>query len=227
MLIHKRTKLNIFALLTAVAAVMFISPAAAEEPQVSDIDMLEIGLFEEPILSEEPHLPGIVEGTRTYFEVADSNYIDITFESTEPVHLRLESVPQMVIMDIERAEDADSTQITLGGFEPNTTYYKYEDSYHNLTEFTTNESGSYSYVQDLTERHLVFIQPSRSTIFLSDSGWSVPAVGSWDSVTKTGTLTQNVSETIQIDSDGITLDGDGNVEPWSGTGSVVLSALPR
>jgi len=163
-------------------------------------------------------MPGTIEGTGTYFEVTDSNYLNITFESSEPVHLRLESIPEMVMMEIEDVNDANWTDITIGGFEPSTTYYKYQDDYHNLTEFTTNESGSYTYTQDLTERHLVFIQPRASTIFLSASGWSDPTVGTWDATTQTGTLTQDVYEAIQIDSDGITLDGAGHTVTGSGTG---------
>ena len=48
-----------------------------------------------------------------------------------------------------------------------------------------------------------------STIYLTDSGWSDPNVGTWDPVTLTGTLTTDVSETIQIDSDNVTLNGNG------------------
>ena len=51
------------------------------------------------------------------------------------------------------------------------------------------------------------IQPALATIVLSNSGWSDPTVGTWDEGTKTGTLTQDVSETIKIMDNGITLDG--------------------
>jgi parallel beta-helix repeat protein len=200
-------------MLTAVALAVLSLPVAATAQELNDVNFMD-----DPNLFAELRMPGTVEGTGTYFEVADSNYIDITFESTEPVHLRLESVPRMVIMEIERVEDADSTQITLGGFAPDTTYYKYEDDYHNEVAFTTDESGACTYTQDLTERHLVFIQPSRSTIFLSDSGWSNPAVGTWDPCTLTATLTGDVYETIQIDSDGITLDGGGFSAIGAGSG---------
>ncbi len=48
------------------------------------------------------------------------------------------------------------------------------------------------------------------TITLSNSGWSDPTVGTWDSGTKTGTLTQDLTGSIQIVNDGIILDGDGH-----------------
>ena len=56
------------------------------------------------------------------------------------------------------------------------------------------------------------------TIVLSDTGWSDPTVGTWDSDTKTGTLTQDLTESIRLVSDGITLDGAGHTialaEEW-------------
>ncbi len=190
--------------LLLIGMVVVCLPIATTTQEVNDTNIQE-----DPFPPEERHMPGVIKGTGNYFEINDSDYLNITFESSEPVHLRLESAPQMVVMEIEAAGEITSTLITLTGFEPLTTYYKYQDDYHNLTEFITNESGSYTYTQDLTERRLVFIQPEPSTIFLSDSGWSDPTVGDWDPVTKTGTLTQDVYETIQIDSDGITLDGAG------------------
>jgi parallel beta-helix repeat protein len=58
------------------------------------------------------------------------------------------------------------------------------------------------------------------TIYLSDEGWSVP-VGTWDSVTKTGTLTQDISNSIVINSDYIILDGNGYSISGDGTGNGV------
>lgn len=210
--LNRKTIIVSFWLLAGLA--MFIWPGSAAIAQ----EVKDVNFVENPNLLAEPRMPGTIEGTGTYFEVNDSNYLNITFESSEPVHLMLQSAPQMVIMDINAAGDATSTQITLGGFAPSTTYYMYEDNYHNKTALTTDANGNYTYVQDLARHHLVFIQPQPSTIFLSDSGWSNPAVGTWDPCTKTGTLTTNVNETIQIDSDSITLDGNGYTVTGTGTG---------
>ncbi|MHC4442048.1 MAG: hypothetical protein ACYTBZ_03095 [Planctomycetota bacterium] len=201
---------SITVLAVGVLAVVFVAPAFGQDDPLVD----------DPNVPEPLHMPGTIEGTGTYFEVTDSNYLNITLESSEPIHLRLESVPEMVTMHLEAAEGAVSTWITLTGFLPSTTYYKYEDDYHNEIAFTTDGSGGYSYLQDISVPHLVFIQPRASTIYLSDSGWSQP-VGSWDPATRTGTLTSDVSETIQIDSDDITLDGNGHNVTGSNTGSGV------
>jgi parallel beta-helix repeat protein len=56
-------------------------------------------------------------------------------------------------------------------------------------------------------------------VTLSDSGWSDATVGTWDG--QTGTLIQDLYETVQIVSDDITLDGNGHTITGSGTGSGV------
>ena len=166
----------------------------------------------------EPQTPGVLEGTGTHFELKNSEYLNIILDSSEPISLILESVPEMITIQLESASSASSTQITISGFAPQTKYHKYEDNYHNHVAFTTDAKGGYTFTQDLSKPHLLFIQPRSSTIFLSDAGWSTP-VGSWDSGTRIATLTQNLTETVQIDSDNITLDGSGHtVSGGSGIG---------
>ncbi|MHC4105870.1 MAG: hypothetical protein ACYSR9_13085, partial [Planctomycetota bacterium] len=115
--------------LAAVAALSL--PVAATGQEVNDVNLVD------PNLLAGLQMPGRIEGTGIYFAVTDSNYLNITFESSEPVHLSLESVPEMVVMHLEAGEGATSTEITLNGFLPSTTYYKYEDDYHNEVAFTT------------------------------------------------------------------------------------------
>ncbi len=129
----------------------------------------------------------------------------------------------MVTMNIESVSNASSTQITLGGFVPQTTYHKYEDDYHNHTAFITDANGSYTYTQDLSDTHLVFIQPRPSTKFINDNatGGDCTSIGIWDAANKTCTLTTDLTGTVQIDSDGITLNGDGHTLMGSDTGNGV------
>ncbi len=159
-----------------------------------------------------------------YFEVVDSDYLNFSLSSSEPINLILQSIPEMVTLHIEAVTEAASTQILLTGFAPLTTYYKYEDDYHNEVEFQTDAAGGYSYTQDLSEPHVIFIQPSSSTFFIRDNstGGDCMAIGVWDVAAKTCTLTQDVFETIQIDGDGITLDGEGFKVSGAGTGIGVL-----
>ncbi len=76
-----------------------------------------------------PQMPGRLKAEGTLFELNDSDYLNITLQSSEPVRLVLESVPEMVTMYISSASGVASTIITIGGFLPLATYHKYEDDY--------------------------------------------------------------------------------------------------
>ncbi|CAG1001988.1 MAG: cell surface protein [Candidatus Methanoperedens nitroreducens] len=167
--------------------------------------------------------------------------LNITLDSSEPVNLNIESLPGMVTMRLGSSSSATTTKIIMKGFAPKTTYQKYQDDYHNLVTFTTDDSGSYAYTQDILKPHFIFIQPEpgkisktgdivtiaadpiSSTIFISDdaTGGDCTLVGTWDNSTKTCTLTTDLAETVQIDDDGITLNGNGHILTGSGTGSGV------
>ena len=139
-------------------------------------------------------LPGTVEGVGSHFVITNSSYLNVTLDSSEMINLRMESVPEMVTLFIESSSSAIATQVIFTGFNPNTTYYKYEDNYHNLTAFIADSSGYYSYTQDLSQPHLVFIQPRTSTKFIKDdiTGGDCSSIGIWDFFTKTCVLTQNL-----------------------------------
>ena len=163
--------------------------------------------------SDIDETPGVTGGEGTHFQITDSDYLDISLDSTETVKLRLSSVPSVITMMLEPSSSAaTSTQITITGLVPDTPYYKYEDSLHNLSVITSDENGTYSYAQDLSRHHRIFIQPRKSTKFISAdaTGGDCASMGVWDPATLTCTLTTDVTTTIEIDSDGVTLDGGGH-----------------
>ncbi|MEK7657812.1 MAG: NosD domain-containing protein [Patescibacteria group bacterium] len=163
--------------------------------------------------AQEYNIPGAIEGEGTHFEITDSEYLNIVLDSSESIKIRMESIPEMLTMMIEPVSSSTlSTQIILSDFVPQKTYYKYQNDYHNLTEFTADENGSYFYIQDLLKPHFVFIQTKKSTKFISDdaTGGDCYLIGNWDLTTKTCVLTQDIFEVIQIDSNNITLNGDGH-----------------
>lgn len=170
---------------------------------------------EKAILQEAPSFVfkthGTLEGSGTRFELTDSSYLNITLDSSEPIHLTIRSVPETIIMTIESIASASSANITINGLLPLTIYYKYEDDYHYLAKFTTDETGKYSYSQDISQKHRIFIQPRTSTRYIVDNetGGDCPLIGNWDYGTKTCTLTTSLTQAIEIDSNGITLDGNG------------------
>lgn len=186
----------------------------------------------------ESPLKGTVEGVGTHFEVTDSDYLNVVLESTKPILLRLESIPKTVILlislppgeTVESGEEAFTTEITLGGFKSSTTYFMYEDGYASgPEEFVTDDNGSYTFTQDLTESHLIYIQPEPSTQILTDSSTGGDCasgsnpIGTWNSVSKTCTLVRDVPESIEIAADGITLEGAGHLVNGAGTGSGIFT----
>jgi parallel beta-helix repeat protein len=233
--------LSVFLLLSAI----FIAPVQSEtetvdqlqaETETVDQPKAETETIDQPQaeteivdqLPESVETSGRVDGSGTYFEITNSAYLDVSLESTAEIKLTLESVPQVVTIRVKSAAGAASTQITLGGLLPSTTYYKYEDDFHNIEVFTTDSAGTHVFIQDLTNSHIIFIQPRPSTYFISDDAGggdcAGKSIGSWDPETKTCTLTRDLDQTIQIDSDDITLDGAGHrLVASTGSNGIFLS----
>lgn len=164
-------------------------------------------------ISQSYSQPGQIQGAGTRFEIKGSRYLDITLDSTQEIKLKMESVPQMIVMAIKKTSSTagSKTQLTIKNLVPLTKYYLYTDNYHNLTEFTTDKTGTYVFIQDITHPHLIFIQTRKNTKFIKDNatGGDCVSIGSWNLNTKTCTLSRDVYETIQIDNSNITLDGNG------------------
>jgi parallel beta-helix repeat protein len=166
-------------------------------------------------------MPGHLEGEGTHFEVTDSEYLNVTVDSTEPISIWLDSAPEIVSMVIEPIGAADTTLITISGLPPVTTLHKYQDGFDDHVVFTTDTSGVYGFEQDLSGPHDVFIQPTEGTKIIRDdaTGGDCYLIGEWDPDTKTCTLTTDVYDTVWIANDGITLDGANHViTNFSGTG---------
>jgi len=161
----------------------------------------------------EPALPGwCVEGNGTHFEITDSPYLDVTLTSSEIVHVSLESVPKVVDCSIESLSSANSTMLTLSGFLPVATYYRYQDG--NLAEsFTTDSAGAYSYSQDISDSHHIFIVEEAASVYIYPNGefWPEDApisVSIVDGV-YTYTFTGNILGPVIVQASNIVIDGDG------------------
>ncbi|MDO8529554.1 MAG: right-handed parallel beta-helix repeat-containing protein [bacterium] len=180
-----------------------------------------ISISSAQVIDAPPHMPGIIEGSGTHFEVTDSEYLNVSLDSSEYISARFESAPEMVVLDIKSSAVISSTQLKLSGLTPNTTYHKYQEDYQNHESFTTDENGVFYFDLDLNQNHTIFIQPRKSTQVISASdGGNCSNIGDWNGTTKTCTLNQDVNETIQING-GITLDGNGHTVSGSDTGSGV------
>src|SRR3989344_5397481 len=164
-------------------------------------------------------LPGTIRDTAKHFSITNSEYLNISIDSSEIIEANIESVPHMILIHLEPSLTAVSSQITISNLEPNTTYWWHQDTHRSSTPFTTDITGSHTYVQDLTKPHLVFIKPEPSTKYVSDDATvgDCTTIGTWNNSTKTCTLTTDLTETVEIQSNGITLDGNGHTIIKSGT----------
>ena len=134
----------------------------------------------------------LLDEVGTHFEFINP-CLNVFITTNTIVHIVLRASPEMIDYLIENASEVTSTQLTLGNLQPSTTYYKYEDSYMNETVFTTDDVGSYTFTQDLSQLHHVFIQPNSGTIFIRRST----------------TLQSNIYDSVEIIADNIVFDLNG------------------
>jgi parallel beta-helix repeat protein len=199
------------------ANVLAEEPEPPEEPEIPE----EPEAPEEPeppIEPMEPSDPGwTVSGIGTYFEITNSDYLNVTLGSTVTINVTLDSVPRVVDLTVRAVDGSTSTDISMTGFVPSMTYYRYQNG-HLQESFVADADGNYYYTQDLTVPHHMYIQEVVSTKYIRDNptGGDCTLIGTWDSSTKTCILTTNVYESIYIMNSWITLDGNGYTVSSSG-----------
>jgi len=186
------------------------------------IAILLISLSNTTIAENPPDPPNEgwhVEGNGTYFEITNSSYLNVSLTSSENVQIYMFSIPTFIYYEIDSNCSANSTLITLSGLKINTTYYHYNDSGELISNFTTDETGSYSYTQDLEASHIVFVKEQISTIYIEADGDIVPPGAPISRSGETYTVTANIDEEIRVERSGITLDGNGyNLATWDSQG---------
>jgi len=163
-----------------------------------------------------------IEGTGTYFEINGSQYLNVTLTSDVNISLYMESIPDIINYYVESEVFTCCADITLSGLEPNSTYYMYQDN-EPLSKFTSNDTGTYTYNQDINNAHHITILESPSTIYINSDGTITPSSAPISKSGETYTLTGDINEQITIYRSGITLDGDGYNLQSSGSYGLYLS----
>ncbi len=146
--------------------------------------------------------------TGTFFETNISADRNVAVTSNEPLTMKLGAAMDAVDMMIESQTSPVTLSIT--GLLPDMTYYHYTGNFHIISQFMTDSSGSYSWSQELDGLTHVWMQTHPSTKYLNSTGGDCSSFGTWNASTLTCTMTTNLSQTVQIDSNGITLDCVGN-----------------
>src|SRR3989344_1434101 len=161
-------------------------------------------------LDQRGQLPGEFIGKATAFDIQRSLYrnVSVTFDKKTQAHIQ--SITGMVGMRITPSND--TLGVTINNLEPNTKYYKYVDHLDNLQEITTDEAGSVTFQQDASQERYIMIFTSPSTYFIEDNatGGDCEDIGAWNDATKTCTLNKDITKSIEIRDNGITLDGDNH-----------------
>jgi parallel beta-helix repeat protein len=192
--------------------------------KLTTITLLSIGvmLIAPPVLADdepvklELSILGSLTRTDTYFEITDSEYLNISLQSSEEIIVSLESIPKTISLQIEASTSTNFTTLTIEGLEVNTTYYKFEDSYKNEAVFVSDENGSYSWTQDLIQPYHVWFQPGENgTVFLPED---CDDYGIWNGLTSTCILAQNLTESVEITTNNVTLNCNGHSITGTGTG---------
>jgi parallel beta-helix repeat protein len=200
---------------------------ASLQAEIETVDQLQTETEMISLPPEPVETLGRINGSGTYFEITQSQYLNVSLASSAEITLTIESGPHGIMLAIEPAAGDASTQITLEGLLPSTTYYKYEVDLDYMNAFTTDAGGKYVYIQDLTNSHIILIQ-DRPSYFITDDdsggACSRQKIGVWDAESKTCTLIKDLDQTIEIDSDGITLDGAGfKITESQGSSGILLN----
>ncbi len=203
------------------------SPEQPVQPEAPEQPTPEFPPPEPTLLLPERTIIGPMSMTGNFLQLNNSAYVNVSVMSSEVITLTLDAPPEMVDMQINSS--AASSRLTVIGLFPNTAYHMYVDSYRNHNQFTTDSAGSYSFDQDLSEPHHIWIQPRPSTKFINNTGGDCSSIGTWDDGTSTCTLTTDPTETIEIDNSDITLDCAGHTILGTGTGNgiYVLNTNPN
>ncbi|MFH1769334.1 MAG: NosD domain-containing protein [Parcubacteria group bacterium] len=163
-------------------------------------------------LDERGQLPGEYTGIGTSFDIQRSQYKDILVTFDKETQASIESITGMIGIRIELSSSSKelAISITIDNLEPNTTYYKYVDHLDTREDITTDETGSITFNQDVSQAPYIMIFEHPSTYFIEDGGGDCNTIGTWDGGTKTCTLAGNIDQSIEIKDNGITLDGDNH-----------------
>ncbi len=170
------------------------------------------------------HLPvyGSVEGTGHDFRISD-NPRAITLRSTSPIRVQMDAGEHAVSVFVEGLQGALSSELTLAGLIPGTTYYKYVDDVREFDTLVADQNGSIEFDADLFMPVSIMLQTAPSTLYLTEEGWSNPLVGTWDPLARVASLSQDVYEQVRIEVDGAVLDGSGHaiIVPPSSDGVLI------
>lgn len=183
------------------AVAWWLPPAPVENLDAQVISSPSVSTLSTLFTPEPPEPKGIQTKTARTFEFNNSNLPDLTLESLEWITLSFTSNKDKIFFNISNNQTSTSTKLTLKGLPPNEDFVLYEDSFQNPTDLITDSSGKLSYTQDISQPHSIWLQPNPGTTIISQDT----------------TLTSDLNDSVEIDSDNVTLDCNGYTISGSGS----------
>ena len=172
---------------------------------------------------------GFVDAGGSSFTVDNSDFQDFTLQSSVPIRVRIQSIPEMIIITIDSSLCFDSTTLFFQGLPTRFLYHKYVDDLTNHDTVRTSAYGTISMKVAINRPVQITMQPRRSTLFLKEDGWywdTKKIIGpdslSWNSGTRTASINKDLHQTIEIGINNVTLQGNGHTLFGSSTQGLVL-----
>jgi len=116
-------------------------------------------------------------------------------------------------------------EVYAGGLLPNREVYAYVGSYDAMRSRISSGSGDVTFELEVRpEPTLVLFRSDRNTLGIEDDGGACSSVGEWNRSTRVCTLTQDISDEVELRAANITLDCDGHRVSQPGLGPTLTVA---
>ena len=159
----------------------------------------------------------------------------IAVRASSYVAASVESLPEMAVIRLTPYNPwwhfwggvSATTTASISGFPKDANLHVYTNGYRIHEQFKTDSNGrlDLSFNSKVGAQFIIKSSPSTKHIylggFLFPEGGDCSSIGVWDAVSKTCTLNKNVAETISIEDDGITLNGNSHSVIGTGSGDGV------
>jgi RHS repeat-associated protein len=144
-----------------------------------------------------------VEGT-------DFTVGSVRITTTELVQASIAVAADAIRMNLKATDTKKKTDITIHGLRPNGDVFVYDGTYDKKTQGVSDTNGAYTYSQALSDEwRLVWLQPVPATIILTATGSGCSSLGTWNSTTKSCTMTHNATQAVSITGSGVSLNCAG------------------
>ena len=110
-------------------------------------------------ISEVPD-SSAVNGVGKIFTITNSEFINVTVESTSEIFGYVQSIPQKIVINVAKpVPEINATTLTVKNLAAESTYFLVKEG--TIEEIVTDENGTYSFDADLAQpaKYLIVMNP--------------------------------------------------------------------